>query len=93
MVCLVYALIHPRFKDYAHMLLLPPAYYMIRNTRFTPAVPFIFFLSILVYPPFIVPGTEIIFSFFWKYYPLMIVYAIWGMYLHEIFSLSKNEIR
>jgi hypothetical protein len=66
---------------------------MIRNTRFTPAVPFIFFLSILVYPPFIVPGTEIIFSFFWKYYPLMIVYAIWGMYLHEIFSLSKNEIR
>jgi hypothetical protein len=93
LVCLVYALIHPRFKDYAHMLLLPPAYYMIRNTRFTPAVPFIFFLSILVYPPFIVPGTEIIFSFFWKYYPLMIVYAIWGMYLHEIFSLSKNEIR
>ncbi len=91
LVCLVYALIHPRFKDYAHMLLLPPAYYMIRNTRFTPAVPFIFFLSILVYPPFIVPGTELIFSFFWKYYPLMIVYTIWGMYLHEIFSLAKNE--
>ena len=91
LVCLVYALIHPRFKDYAHMLLLPPAFYIIKNTRFPPAAPFIFFLSILVYPPFIVPGTEIIFSFFWKYYPLMVVYTIWGMYLYEIFSLGKNQ--
>lgn len=91
LVCLVYALINPRFKDYAHMLLLPPAFYIIKKTRFIPAAPFIFFLSILVYPPFIVPGTEIIFSFFWKYYPLMIVYTIWGMYLCEIFSLGKNQ--
>ena len=92
LVCLVYALIHPRFKDYAHMLLLPPAYYIIKNTRYTSAVPFVYFLSILVYPPFIVPGTEIVFSFFWKYYPLMIVYTIWVMYLHEISSLGKNEV-
>jgi hypothetical protein len=91
LICLVYALIHPRFKDYAHMLLLPPAFYIIKSTRFTAAAPFIFFLSILVYPPFIVPGTEIIFNFFWKYYALMVVYTIWGMYLYEIFSLSKNQ--
>lgn len=91
LVCLVYALIHPRFKDYAHILLLLPAYYIIRNTRFTPAVPFVFFLTVLVYPPFLLPGIDIIFNFFWKYYPLMIVYTIWGMYLYEIFSLSKNQ--
>ena len=45
------------------------------------------------YPPFIVPGTEIIFMFFWKYYPLMFAYVIWGMYLYEIFSTGKAPSR
>jgi hypothetical protein len=89
LVCLVYALIHPRFKDYAYILLIVPAYYIIMHNRFTKANPFVFFLAILVYPPFIVPGTDIIFMFFWKYYPLVVVYIIWGMYLYEIFSIAK----
>ena len=88
LVCLVYALIHPRFKDYAYILLIVPAYHIIINSRLTKANPFVFFLAILVYPPFIVPGTEIIFMFFWKYFPLMLAYVIWGMYLYEIFSWS-----
>lgn len=86
LVCLVYALIHPRFKDYAYILLIVPAYFIIMNNRVTKVNPFILFLAILVYPPFIVPGTEIIFMFFWKYYPLMVAYVIWGIYLYEIFS-------
>ena len=86
LVCLVYALIHPRLKDYAYILLIVPAYYMIMNNRYTKTTPFVFFLAILVYPPFIVPGTEIVFMFFWKYYPLVVAYVLWGMYLHEIFS-------
>ena len=89
LVCLVYALIHPRFKDYAYILLIVPAFYIIMNNRVTKTNPFVFFLAILVYPPFIVPGTEIIFRFFWKYYPLIIAYVIWGMYLVEIFSSAK----
>ncbi len=92
LVCLVYALIHPRFKDYAYILLIVPAYYIIMNNRFTKANPFVIFFAVLVYPPFIVPGTEIIFMFFWKYYPLMIAYAIWGMYLSEIFSCGKAPL-
>jgi hypothetical protein len=43
-VGLVYALIHPCFKDYAYMLLIVPAYYMIVNNRFTKAHPFVIFL-------------------------------------------------
>jgi len=86
LVCLVYALIHPRFKDYAYILLIVPAYFIIMNNRYTKTNPFVFFLAILVYPPFIVPGTEIFFTFFWKYYPLVVAYVIWGMYLQEIFS-------
>ena len=89
LVCLVYALIHPRFKDYAYILLIVPAYYIIMHNRFTKVNPFVFFFAILVYPPFIVPGTDIIFMFFWKYYPLVVAYIIWGMYLYEIFSIGK----
>ena len=91
LVCLVYALIHPRFKDYAYILLIVPAFYIIMNSRFTKATPFIFLLTALVYPPFVIPGTGIIFTFFWKYYPLMVAYAIWGMYLFELNSFEKEE--
>jgi len=90
LVCLVYALIHPRFKDYAYILLIVPAFYIIVNNRFTKANSFIFFLAVLVYPPFIIPGTEIVFTFFWKYYPLIVAYAIWGMYLYEIYFSGKQ---
>ena len=90
LVCLAYALIHPRFKDYAYILLVVPAYYIIMSNRFTKANPFVFFLAILLYPPFIIPGTETIFMFFWKYYPLMVAYAIWAMYLYEILSSGKR---
>jgi len=86
LVCLVYALIHPRLKDYAYILLIVPAYFIIMNNRYTKTTPFVFFLAVLVYPPFIIPGTEIVFMFFWKYYPLVVAYVLWGMYLHEIFS-------
>jgi Glycosyltransferase family 87 len=86
LVCLVYALIHPRFKDYAYILLIVPAYYIIMHNHFTKVNPFVFFFAILVYPPFIIPGTEVIFIFFWKYYPIVVAYLIWAMYLSEIFS-------
>ena len=90
LVCLVYALIHPRLKDYAYILLIVPSFYIIMNGRFTKVNPFIFFLAILAYPPFIVPGTEIVFTFFWNYYTLFVAYAIWAMYLNEIFSAGKE---
>jgi hypothetical protein len=92
LVCLVYALIHPRFKDYAYILLIVPAFHIIMNNRFTKANPFVFFLAVLIYPPFVVPGTEIVFMFFWKYYPLMVAYVIWGMYLSEIFSTVESPV-
>ncbi len=89
LVCLVYALIHPRFKDYAYILLIVPSFYIIMNSRFAKVNPFVFFLVILVFPPFTVPGTELIFTFFWNYYALFVAYAIWGMYLNEIFTATE----
>jgi dolichol kinase len=49
LVCLVYALIHPRFKDYAYMLLIVPSYYIIGLPAFDAAgnrYPFLGFVAV-----------------------------------------------
>ncbi len=92
LVCLVYALIHPRLKDYAYMLLIVPSYFIMKTTRLTKAFPFIFVLSILAAPHLMLPGFDILSALVWKYFPLMIAYIIWGLYLYEIFAAAKIEI-
>ena len=91
LLCLVYALIHPRLKDYAYMLLIVPSYYIMKTTRVNKAFGFIFVLSILAAPHLLLPGFDILSALAWRYFPLMIAYTIWGLYLYEIFSLAKNE--
>ncbi|MEJ2286746.1 MAG: hypothetical protein P8X85_24505, partial [Desulfobacterales bacterium] len=91
LVCLVYALIHPRLKDYAYMLLIVPSYFIMKNTRFTRAFPFIFVFAIMASPRLMLPGIDILSSVAWQYFPLIIAYTIWGLYLYEIFSSAKNE--
>lgn len=90
LVCLVYGLIHPRFKDYAYMLLLVPTYFIIVNIRYAKAVPFILILCLITSPEFVLPGTVSLFQIFWKFYPLMVAYCIWGLYLYEIFAMTKQ---
>jgi hypothetical protein len=92
LVCFVYALIHPRFKDYAYMLLLVPTYFMITNARYIKAFPFILVLFFLSSPPWTLPGSEMFLSFFWEYYPLMIAYCVWGIYLYEIYNYANEPI-
>ena len=91
LICLLYGLIHPRFKDYAYMLLIVPSYYIMKNARYTKAYAFIFALTILASPHVLLPGIDIISSLVWRYFPLMLAYAIWGIYLYEIFSAAKNQ--
>ena len=91
LICLVYALIHPRLKDYAYMLLIVPCYYIMKTTRVNKAFGFIFVLSILAAPHLLLPGFDILSALAWRYFPLMIAYTIWWLYLYEIFSAAKNE--
>lgn len=91
LVCLVYALIHPRLKDYAYMLLIVPSYYIMKTTRVKKAFPFIFVLSILAAPHLLLPGFDILSAIMWRYFPLMIAYTIWGLYLHEIYSAASFD--
>ena len=91
LVCLVYALIHPRLKDYAYMLLLVPSYYIMKTTRLKNVFPFVFVLSILAAPHLMVPGFDILSAMVWRYFALVIAYTIWGLYLYEIFSTIPNN--
>lgn len=84
LACLCYGLIHPRFKDYAYMLLLVPTYHLLINVSKTKVFPFLFLLSILSCPQVLLPGLDILSSFFWKYYPLMVAYGVWAVYLCEV---------
>jgi hypothetical protein len=83
-VCLVYALINPRFKDYGYILLLVPSYYLIKNIRFTNLAPFLFILFVMS-NRMMLPLAASIYDIIWDYYPLMVAYCVWGIYLYEIF--------
>ena len=88
-VCLVYALIHPRFKDYGYMLLLVPSFFIIKHIRYTQIGPFLYLLFILS-DRMLLPVAASIYDIIWAYYPLLVAYCVWGLYLHEIFSQSQN---
>ena len=90
-VCLVYALIHPRFKDYSYILLLVPSYYIIVNTRYAKAGSFLFILFIMS-NRMMLPMVSSAYDILWLYYPLLVAYGVWGLYLSEIFSLNGAKI-
>jgi len=90
-VCLVYALIHPRFKDYGYILLLVPSFYVIKNIHYTKIAPFLFILFIMS-NRMMLPMVSSIYDIVWAYFPLMVAYGVWGIYLFEIFSLKGEKI-
>ncbi len=89
-VCLVYGLIHPRFKDYGYILLLVPSYYIIKNIRYTKIAPFLFILFIMS-NRMMLPIVSAIYDIIWAYYPLMVAYCVWGIYLYEIFTFANES--
>ena len=88
LACLVYALIHPRFKDYMYILLLVPSYYLIKNFRHTAVTPFLFILFILSCDRMVLPIVSSMYALLWAYFPLIVAYCVWGLYLNEIFRMG-----
>jgi hypothetical protein len=93
LACLVYALILPRFKDYSYILLLPPAYFIIAKMDNLRASPFLYVIIMLATPwnrNITVPGIDPILEVLWDYYPLLLAYFIWALYLYYIGNLNKS---
>jgi hypothetical protein len=88
--CLVYAIIHPRMKDYAYVLLIVPSYFIINRTGYSKIYPFLFALPLISAAHVTLPGLEIIYSLMWAFFPLVIAYLMWALYLYEIFVLMKQ---
>ncbi len=91
LICLLYALIHPRMKDYMYLLLIVPSYYIIKNTHHTRLAPFLFIFFILSGERLALPVFSSMMSLIWAYYPLMIAYCAWGIFLYEIFSYENES--
>jgi hypothetical protein len=84
-VCLVYALVNPRFKIYSYVILIVPTYFIIRRTILAKTHIFIFFLAII-------PSFPFIFSLLGDFYSLIIAYCVWILYLSEIFLLPRQDM-
>jgi hypothetical protein len=93
----IYALIAPRFKDYSYIIMILPAFYIIQKIKWQKTFPILLVLLILSGERFIkLPLMDWINGRFWAYYPLILVYLIWGMFLYHISKIrnlnSTNSI-
>ena len=82
LACLVYALALPRFYDYQWILLLVPTYFIMLRLDVVRAYPAIFILAVLAgeyQTP--LPGSVYVFGVVWNYYPLIVAFIIWAMYV------------
>ncbi|MCX5714128.1 MAG: hypothetical protein NT033_04835 [Candidatus Omnitrophica bacterium] len=83
-ICLVYALVAPRFKDYSYIILIPPTYFIMQKMRGIKAGTLFFVLVILSAKGVTLPGFDYICYFLWNYYPLFLAFMVWGVYLYEL---------
>lgn len=98
LACVVYALVLPRFKDYYYVLLLVPTYFIVKRARHIKAYIPLIVLAIL--PSILSSETPLpgfgrlasLLGIFWEYYPLIIAYFVWGLYVYEIHMSARERI-
>ena len=91
-VCIVFAILIPRFKSYSYILLLVPAFYAIKVIEFKNVTPFLVIAFILTTPSkWNIPGTHYVIRAIWEYYSLLLAYALWGLYIYMI--TVKNDLK
>jgi hypothetical protein len=91
LMCFVYSLICPRFKDYSYIILIVPTYFTIKRVSCIKPYILLFIFTVISAVYVTLPGLKIIVYFLWNYYPLIVAYCLWGLYLCEISHLHKHE--
>jgi hypothetical protein len=91
LACFVYILILPHVRDYSYILLIVPTYFLFRQVRYLAAYPFLMMIAILSDRHVTLPGFPILFSILWEYYPLMIAYLVWGLYVYHFLRYTGNS--
>jgi hypothetical protein len=92
-MCLVFALVSPRFKDYSYIIILLPAYFIIDRTTAIRAYPLGFILCTFLYTPqgLALPGFGLLTAVLLQYYTLALAFLMWVMYLVELYA--RNGVR
>jgi hypothetical protein len=88
LACTVYAVILPHFEDYSYVIVLVPAYVILRMSRPGELCAFLLFMTLSAAGttlPLVRPLIRIILA----YSPLILTYLVWGLYVREISSRSK----
>jgi len=90
-ICVVYALIVPRFKDYSFILLLAPSFFIIFKAEFMKMQHLIFI--IIIFSPYLtLPLVGAAVRELMLYYPLFIAYFVWYLYLRYISLVSPCKL-
>ena len=92
MACLIYTLVCIRFKDYSFILLIPPAYYLIKRIASIKTHIVLFIAVSLTAVHVTLPGLKTVFYLLWNYYPLMITYCLWILYVWGFHSSDKKPV-
>lgn len=91
-VCVVLALVLPRFKSYSYILLIVPSYYLIKSITIKNVYPFLFIAMILTtVSRWNIPGSQIMIRAFWDYYSLLLAFGIWLLYIKYIKILLREN--
>jgi len=86
-LCLSYALIMPRFKDYTYVLLLLPTYWLVKNVIRVPSFQqWIILLMLSRNLPVPFGLSEPISALIWDYYSLLIIFVIWALASSAIYK-------
>ncbi|MCX6339427.1 MAG: glycosyltransferase 87 family protein [Candidatus Aureabacteria bacterium] len=87
LACAVYAVILPHFEDYSYIIVLVPAYVIVRRSGRGDRAALLLFMILSAAGttlPLVRPLMRIILA----YSPLMLTYLVWGLYVREISSRS-----
>lgn len=78
LLCLLYILMVPRLQVYSYLILIPPAFLLIKRAAESKSLPLVLFcvMSLSARDVFF-PGLKEFYSFFWDYAPWMIALALW----------------
>lgn len=85
LACLAYAVIIPRFPAYSQIILILPAFFMMK--RYLPGSEGVWFfvLAVLQVPAAAgLPGMDVPLEIAWKSQPILIVVALWGVLVAKI---------
>jgi hypothetical protein len=92
LICLVYALTVPRFLAYSHMILIVPAYYILKRYMAGMGGVLVGILAVLHIPQSAgMPGMEIPLDLLWKYHSVTIAFGLWAICLFRIFHIHDNR--